>query len=890
MRIPAHSAKVGYALENIICFDRLFDWLSYGAEAIVIDVGCGAGAASVAFANCLLKLRESRFMPHPISVHFIGIDPNEYAIAIYHQQITGLISNLKKFNINGSYSIIPEGDLEAVNQLREKLAERRELLNVPFLGHVFLFQANVVSPFSALFQERQLKRQNMLALGIPEESLSDLNKLFGQEEAMAYKQILESTFIDNLHVITVGTNGYEERVAELAQAIDLEFRDNNHVVRRFPGGQGEVEYELLNGCYWKDFKENDCWKSVFHVEVSSICSVALADEDWQSITSNQNLMAAWARARHHLLEQPLVDEIEVRLFESRLESNIARLQKQLIAYAQDVVHSDDRLHFKFPKSSEKLRPLGLSRIEEEILSTALIQNLGQKIAGITSRSYAYKFARNYNAQNSEYLYESWFDAYRKYVQEAQEAARSVVGCVIIQTDIKSFYTRIIRDNLTQLSTEHLSRSARIEWLLKLLFSRDLDEHEVGKGIVQGNLASGFFANLYLVDLDARFGPNNEWNVRFFRFVDDMVFVVPDREHVEDVISALTNELEKLGLEPNLEKTQYYSDAAEFIQRTTQDNALDELHNRFRRWMNCLWIMDDANRQLFRRAYKGSQDEWWYRVNLYAQCLRSVGVDIDSSQISRRIYKYLFNDRQCQKDLWDKPFIFVQPPDTEDELQIAVWRSTFESSNSAWLDEKKHLTEALESLLLQSHVEIRNAAEHQDTHHEKRWTASFRFCLNRLTQIGLHRSIIAQTIVDVLLESPWLVKNPDKLSENLALHGYTQHIESLLLHYIDETDAMKEYLKAVILRSIGFLSEVPLVLWEQVVLSAVSASPVISLMATETWLRVVQKNPHLVKDDQLRKIEFAVQAIPRPLSRLLKNYLLILGEDGRTVKAAAFDLY
>ena len=113
----------------------------------------------------------------------------------------------------------------------------------------------------------------------------------------------------------------------------------------------------------------------------------------------------------------------------------------------------------------------------------------------------------------------------------------------------------IRDRL---STEHLSRSARIEWLLKLLFSRDLDEHEVGKGIVQGNLASGFFANLYLVDLDARFGPNNEWNVRFFRFVDDMVFVVPDREHVEDVISALTNELEKLGLEPNLEKTQYYS--------------------------------------------------------------------------------------------------------------------------------------------------------------------------------------------------------------------------------------------------------------------------------------------------------------------------------------------
>ena len=889
---PTHSAKVGHVLENIIGFDKLADWLAYNTEVVVIDVGCGSGAASVAFVNCLLTLCEINRWKHPISVHCIGIDPNEKAIVIYHHQLENLKPKVEKYNIALSYDLIAEGDLQAVSKLREILAERRKHHNRPFLGQVFLFQANVVSPFSQRFQESKLKRSRMIKLGIPENSLGELQKQFGREEAIAYKQILESTSIDNLHVITVGTGGYEERVAELAQAIDLEFQGNNYVVQRLQGGQQEIEYEVLEGCYWREFKGNDRWNIRFHVEVSSIGSVALADEDWQTIISTQNLMTAWARARHHLFDQPLVDEIEIRLFESKLDSNIARLQKQLIAYAHNVVHSDDRLHFKFPKSSQGVRPLGLTRIEEEILSTALIQNLGQRIDGITSRSYAYKFTRNYNAHINEYLYEPWFDAYKRYMTEAQQGALSVSGCTIIQTDIKSFYTRIIRDSLAELSNEYLSRSARVEWLLKLLFARDLDEHEAGKGIVQGNLASGFFANLYLLDLDARFGPNNEWNAKFFRYVDDMVIVVPEQEHIKDVIATLDDELAKLGLERNLEKTLYYKDAAEFVQSSSQDQTLNDLHSRFRRWIDCLWIMDNTSRQLFRRAYKGSQDEWWYSVDLYGQCLRQIGVDVDSSQLSRRIYKYLFNNKQCKRDFkWEQPFELVQLPDTDDKDQMGLWKSAFENSNSAWLDEKEQLIETLNNLLLHSQVEIRSAISNQDASREKHWSANLRFCLNKLSQIALNRPRFAQVIVDVLLESPWQIKNPHKLIEGLALHGYTDHIESLLFHYRDETDVMKQYMKSVILRSIGFLNEVPSVLWEQVVHSAVSdASPVIGLMATETWLRVMQRNPQLVKKHHLQRIESAVDAISRPSSRLLKNYFLILGGTGRNVTSPTLGLH
>ena len=268
------------------------------------------------------------------------------------------------------------------------------------------------------------------------------------------KQILENAAIDNLHIVTVGTEGFEQRVSEFALAIDNEFEGNNHIVKRLEGGEFSATYEIPETCYWREHKNNTKWELSFFAEVSSISNVALADHDWQEIQSIRNLQIAWARARHHLFSQTLVDEVEIRLFESKLDENLSRLQRQLIAYAEDVVHADGRLHFKFPKSDTKLRPLGLSRIEEEIISTALIQKLGQRISGIVSRSYAYKFSHTYGENSTEYLYENWFDAYSRYIEDARNAARNNPDCVVLKIDIRSFYTRIIQDALVQFSSSN----------------------------------------------------------------------------------------------------------------------------------------------------------------------------------------------------------------------------------------------------------------------------------------------------------------------------------------------------------------------------------------------------------------------------------------------------
>jgi len=449
--------------------------------------------------------------------------------------------------------------------------------------------------------------------------------------------------------------------------------------------------------------------------------------------------------------------------------------------------------------------------------------------------------------------------------------------VIIQTDIKSFYTRIIRDSLVQFSSDQLSRSERVEWLLRILFARDIDDHEAGKGIVQGNIASGFFANLYLIDLDARFGPANEWNVEFFRYVDDMIIVVPDPEDAERVLTELERELAKIGLELNRDKTERFTNIADFIGTTNRDEALDNLQTQFQNWLNCLWILDQQHRQVFRKAYRESQAEWWYRVELYVKCLSAIGIHIGATLLSRRIYKYLFNDKLCEQDfVWEGSFEIPTFPDDMQEKHVDSWKTAFCSTNSSWIDKQKEFHDSLQELLRNSKQQLDEAINNGDIGREKQWARTLRFCINKLIQVEFQSEDIIQIILDVLLKTPWLIRNSRDLIENLAIRGYTDHIKLLLMHYNDENE-MNEYMRSIVMRAIRFLPTLPDEVWEEVVNGAISSSNVVSLMATETWLKVSQSQPQLVKEAALKRIETALSKNPKPILRLRKNYLLMLGK-------------
>lgn len=868
---PAHFYKVKHALTRVIGKAKLLDWLSYTSKVSVIDIGCGAGAASSAFIDVLLELEQEGLITKPINVYFIGIDPNKNAVALYQKFLENIQDRLVNSKIIIEYNLIPHGNLQAVNRVKDFLNKKREEWGQPFLSHVFIMQVNVVSPFSQRYGSINTDYGELMKLGVDLKLLGEYHEAFGREEASAYKQILEDVAIDFLHIVTVGTQDWEHRVGEMAIAIDREFTDR-HKIERVGLSEYEANYILPMGCYWTDWTTEKTHTCTYYLDVSSISNAELEDEDWNTVKSTNNLKLAWARSRFHLMEESIVDEIEIRLFESNLDENLERLQKQLMAYAEDIVPLNDRLSYSFPKNTETVRPRSLSRVEEEILSTAIIQNLGAKISGLAGRSYAYRFSRTFGESSTEHLYENWFKAYSRFIEDARMQAMKHDSCVVIRADIKSFFTRIIQDRLVEIASDRLSRSLRVEWLLRLLLTEKIDEHEAGLGIVQGNISSGFYANLYLLTLDSRFGSTNEWNVEFYRYVDDMIIIVPNPDHAEEILNTLEAELVQLGLELNKDKTEILT-ASNFLEVTAQDEILDQLQEEFDSIMNALWMMDEEHRKLFRQSYSGANDEWWYRVNLYQQCLQSLGVFVNQSLLSRRIYSYLFNLKKCKDELKrDKELIFPSLPNSNTPDEIERWVSSFLSNNSEWTVDKQKLQTKLDELLSEDWEQIKTTC--LETWQEKRASRRLRYTINRLSQIGFGNS--KDLVLELLRTSPWLIREPSSIVEDLSRQGFMEEIKELLSIYSNKENLTEEYMKAVLLRAVRFLPTLDLDLWNVIQESATSSSKAISLLATETWLHIADRvsfPPNVQIIESIRDILSNYAVAPR----LQKNYILIIGK-------------
>ena len=175
-----------------------------------------------------------------------------------------------------SYDRCPHGDLRAIGRLKDFLNIQREKWLQPYTHQVLVMQANVVSPFSRRYENTEADYVELANLGVDLSLLGEYHQAFGREEASAYKQVLEDVSIDYMHVITIGTEGWEYRVGEMAEAIELEFASERHVVEKLGVGAQKVYYQLPDGCYWTEWEDSHEYFSDFHVDVSTISNTALA--------------------------------------------------------------------------------------------------------------------------------------------------------------------------------------------------------------------------------------------------------------------------------------------------------------------------------------------------------------------------------------------------------------------------------------------------------------------------------------------------------------------------------------------------------------------------------------------------------------------------------------
>ncbi len=681
-----------------------------------------------------------------------------------------------------------------------------------------------------------------------------------------------------MHIITIATDENPEWAVLLKRmqgAIDAVFSMSD-TVDRLGEGKQIVGFANPEGSSWREKKGDEIVWVPYHVDVSSITSAAWQkDRKWVDVVSAANLALAWARVRAGLTRESLFDEIEIRLFERYLDRNIEHLQKRLLAYAEDAMAQSDRMAYWSPKSGQKARPQTLSRMEEEILSVAIIQRMGEEFSQLRQASYAYRL--NLRQSSTEYLYDFWFDSYRAFTAAIREKAERHRGGAIIRADIESYYTRIAQELLLELASSQLhADSERVRWLLRRLLLGELasESHEPGHGIPQGGTGSGFFANVYMTPIDALFGVNNRYQVEILRYVDDLVLVFPDARDGERVLNQLQSKLAELELKLNEAKTEVCR-VQEYLAHPDRDDVLDTLSEEFKALETPLWVMDFDHRDWFRRAH--SHDErWWGLVRDYRRSLADIGIHIDECRISRKVWQYLWNLSKRVNDLGGgQELSFPTVTECPTPFRADVWTAVFQHRNQAWVNERQSLYERLVALFKDSLTELQDMGK-GDPRRRRRLEMRLRFSVYRLCRLGIGG--ICQELTEMLKCSPGLLRQIRYTIEALAEQDHHNEIISLLQHYADRCEPMAQYMRAVLMRALRFLPTIDEVAWGALIdcIERPSSSAAEQLMATETLL-------HLVSGTEVKDLRTHAAAALRTvqldgvlLPRLRKNYLLTLG--------------
>ncbi len=390
---PAHYFKTLYAFSEIMGRETLRDWLQLSTTLVIVDLGCGGGAATAAIIAQLINLQDASELNPNMNIVCIGVDPIPSALGIYYRMINSLKQRLYARSIGLEMRLIYKSIAESRTEVEDCLRSVLTTCVQPAISNVILVQSNVVEPLGRE-HDKQLEAQKRLRhLQVPSE-LFALESSFGTREARMYHQLFSRIPIDKQLMVTVGTDGEDIRqlVSAMAASLADEF-SRFQPVRLADETLYRVDYVNPLGSFWRERKGINKYCSKFYADIATVKnSETEGDADWHKVIAVENLELAWARARALLQREVLYDEIEIRLFERNLEANLKRLRQELLSYDVNVARTCERLQFRFVKNEkeEEGRPRVLSRIEEEIVSIAMVQELGAAAFGLNATSFAYR--------------------------------------------------------------------------------------------------------------------------------------------------------------------------------------------------------------------------------------------------------------------------------------------------------------------------------------------------------------------------------------------------------------------------------------------------------------------------------------------------------------------